>query len=302
MTASTSTHRTTISDYFSLIKFSHTVFALPFALVGFFLAVWHNGYPFEWRLLLLVVLCMVFARTSAMAFNRYSDRKLDARNERTRKREIPSGRIRAGAALALSLSAAAMFVLTTWFINPLCFYLSPVALAIILGYSYTKRFTAWSHFVLGLGLSLAPVGAYLAVAGVFSALPIMLAAAVLFWVAGFDIIYALQDTEFDREQRLKSVPALAGNTGALVLSSLMHGLTAAALVAAGILGGFGYLYWMGAGAFVFMLIYQHTLVKPRDLRRVNAAFFTANGIASVIFAAFAIADLWRSYDGSGISN
>ena len=182
-----------INNYLSLIKFSHTIFALPFALLGFFLGYLEYKYPFSWRLFLLVLACMVFARTAAMAFNRYLDRNIDRVNPRTSRREIPAGVVRPDSALGLVILSSALFVVATWFINPLCFALSPVALLITLGYSYTKRFTALCHLVLGLGLSLAPIGAWLAVGGEFDVLPILYSAAVLCWVAGFDIIYALQD-------------------------------------------------------------------------------------------------------------
>jgi 4-hydroxybenzoate polyprenyltransferase len=289
-------------DYLSLIKFSHTVFALPFALLGFFVAVWKDGYALEWSTLALIIACMVLARTSAMAFNRWADRRLDALNDRTRRRELPSGVIRERNALWLALLSAAAFIVAAYFINPICFYLSPLALAIILGYSFTKRFTSLSHLILGLGLSLAPTGAYLAVGGVFGLVPILISIAVLFWVSGFDVIYALQDTAFDRAHRLRSIPAALGETTALWLSVVLHAFTAVALAAAGIVGEFGWMYWIGYAVFGAMLIYQHTLVRPHDISRVNLAFFTANGIASVIFAAFAIADLWRTSDGAGVSN
>ncbi|MEY3240550.1 MAG: hypothetical protein RIR11_1988, partial [Bacteroidota bacterium] len=191
-------------NYLSLVKFSHTIFAMPFALTGFFLAVLEHKSGLNWILLGLVVLCMVFARSAAMAFNRWLDRDIDAGNPRTAVREIPAGVISPNAALAFVVANCALFVATTFFINPICFYLSPVALLVILGYSYTKRFTWLCHFVLGLGLALAPVGAYLAVTGYFSWPPVLLGCTVLTWVAGFDIIYALQDESFDRSKQLHS--------------------------------------------------------------------------------------------------
>lgn len=286
-----------MKNYLSLIKFSHTVFAMPFALLGFFLATLHSGQGLSWRLFALVLLCMVFARSAAMAFNRYLDRSVDERNPRTRSREIPAGVISPQAALVFVVISSLLFVLCTWFINPLCFALSPVALAVILGYSYTKRFTFLCHFVLGLGLSLAPIGAYLAVAGRFDVLPLLYSAAVLLWVSGFDIIYALQDEDFDRSLQLHSVPAALGKKKALALSSVLH--FGSALF---ILGGaywlsrlfpvFGWLQWAGAAVFVLLLFYQHTLVRPNDLSRVNLAFFTTNGIAGVIFSALVILDIY----------
>jgi 4-hydroxybenzoate polyprenyltransferase len=241
--------------------------------------------------LLLVILCMVFARSAAMAFNRYLDRKWDALNPRTAIREIPKGIITPKNALLFTIVNCALFIATTWFINRICFYLSPVALAVVLGYSYAKRFTPLCHLILGLGLSLAPIGAYLAVTGVFHWLPILFSLAVLFWVSGFDIIYALQDVEFDQSQNLYSIPSWLGKEKALRVSEVLHLLSAGAVVAAGKLGQFGVLYWIGVLIFIGCLVYQHSIVKPNDLRRVNLAFMTTNGIASVVFAVFVIADL-----------
>lgn len=239
-----------------------------------------------------MVLCMVFARSAAMAFNRYIDRKFDALNPRTRNREIPAGMITSSSALWFTILSSAAFVGTTWLINPICFYLSPIALLVVLGYSYTKRFTALCHLVLGVGLSLAPIGAYLAVTGKFSLLPLLFSFTVLTWVSGFDIIYALPDAEFDRSQKLHSVPAWLGNKGALHFSEFLHLITAAMLIWAGTLGNFGFLYWIGASVFGGLLVYQHLLVKPNDLSKVNLAFGTTNGIASVVFACFVVADMF----------
>lgn len=285
----------TVKKYLSLVKFSHTIFAMPFALIGFFLGV-HAvpGLPVNEMLLklLLVVGCMVFARSAAMAFNRYLDRRYDALNPRTRIREIPSGVISANHALIFTIITGALFIATTWFINPLCFYLSPVALFVILFYSYTKRFTALCHLVLGLGLSLAPIGAYLAVTGVFDIVPVFFSIAVICWVSGFDIIYALQDDVFDRENYLHSIPAKLGRKRALRLSTILHIFSFLAVAAAGFLMDAEYMYTIGLGIFGGMLAYQHSLVKPADLSKVNIAFMTANGIASVVFAVFVIADLY----------
>jgi len=280
-----------VSDFFSLVKFNHTVFALPFALIGFFLALNFNAVIFEWSLLMKVLLCMVFARTAAMSFNRYADRDIDKQNERTAIREIPSGIISGNAALLLTIISSLLFIVTCYFINPLCFYLSPVALLVTLGYSFTKRFTSLSHFILGLGLSLAPTGAYLAVTGKFHWLPIPFSLAVLTWVSGFDIIYALQDVDFDRKQKLFSIPAWLGEKNALRFSSVLHFFTAGFLVWAGIYAGFGIWYWAGVMVFTLLLFYQHRIVKPHDLSRVNISFFTTNGIASVVFCAFVLAEL-----------
>ena len=276
--------------YLSLIKFSHTIFAMPFALIGFFLATKSN--EFEWMTLLYVVLCMIFARSAAMAFNRYIDRHIDAANSRTAQvREIPNGSIKANSALIFVIINSLLFVTTTYLINSLCFLLSPIALLVILGYSYTKRFTALCHLVLGLGLALAPIGAYLAVSGKFDIVPLLFSAAVLFWVSGFDIIYSLQDQEFDKEQKLHSIPVLIGTKNALNLSNLLHFLTFSALSIAGSLGDFSLYYWIGFWIFTALLVYQHILVKHNDLSKINLAFFTTNGIASVIFGVFVIADL-----------
>ena len=226
-----------------------------------------------------------------MAFNRWLDVKWDALNPRTAIREIPRGIISKSSALRFVIFNCIAFIVCTWFINPLCFALSFVALVVVLGYSYTKRFTPLCHLVLGLGLSLAPIGAYLAVTGHFALLPLLFSFAVIFWVSGFDIIYALQDEEFDRSNDLYSMPSWLGKARALRVSEFLHLLSTACVVTAGIYWHFGLAYWVGVAVFVGMLIYQHIIVKPNDLRRVNLAFMTANGIASVIFAGLVIADL-----------
>ncbi|WP_346318640.1 UbiA-like polyprenyltransferase [Chitinophaga sp. YIM B06452] len=281
----------TVKNYLSLVKFSHTIFAMPFAMTGFFMAVAWAGHSFSWTLLLLVVLCMVFARSAAMAFNRWLDAEFDKKNPRTAQREIPAGIISASNALWFVIGNVLLFMATTWFINPLCFFLSPVAMLVVLGYSYTKRFTALCHLVLGVGLSLAPIGAFLAVTGYFSLLPVLLSVMVLCWVSGFDIIYALQDEEFDRSQQLHSIPAWLGKAGGLRFSEGLHLVAAAMAITIGVMGHFSWLYWIGAGVFILMLFMQHRLVKPHDLSRVNLAFMTTNGIASVVYAVFAIADM-----------
>lgn len=308
----------TVKNYLSLIKFSHTIFALPFALIGFFLGLTTYDYsrlkykmerPIDWtreeffkyysqdymevmKTLFLVLLCMIFARSAAMAFNRYLDRSFDAKNPRTAIREIPAGIISANSALLFTIINCVLFVTATYLINAICFALSPIALLVVLGYSYTKRFTPLCHLVLGVGLSLAPIGAYLAATTVFAVLPVLFSFTVLFWVSGFDIIYALQDEEFDKKYELKSIPAWLGKSKALRVSEFLHVLSAFCVSAAGYYGNFGVLYWIGVAVFIGMLIYQHTIVKPDDLRRVNIAFMTANGIASVVFAVFVIADIF----------
>ncbi|RFZ95236.1 4-hydroxybenzoate octaprenyltransferase [Mucilaginibacter conchicola] len=279
-----------MKKYFSLVTFSHTIFAMPFAFIGFFLAVTTTDHKFEWQKLVMMLLCMVFARNSAMAFNRYLDRNIDAKNPRTKQRDIPAGRITPTAALTFTLTNCALFILTTWFINPLCFYLSPVALLVVLGYSATKRFTALCHMVLGLGLSLAPIGAYLVVTGAFALTPVFFSLSVLFWVSGFDIIYALQDEDFDRDQKLHSIPAWLGKVNALRLSTVLHIFSAAFIVMPVIYTNVGLLYYVGIAFFCCMLVYQHLLVKPNDLSRVNIAFMTTNGIASVVFASLFLLD------------
>lgn len=285
----------TIKDYFSLVKFSHTVFAMPFALIGYSIAVSEPGYNFNLKLLLLIVLCMVFARNAAMGFNRLADRKFDALNPRTKNREIPSGIIGSRAAALFVIMNAALFIFTTSFINLLTLCLSPVALLIILGYSLTKRFTYLCHFILGLGLSLAPIGAYIALTGKFSIVPLIYSFIVLTWVSGFDIIYALQDDEFDKSNNLHSVPSVAGIKNALAISVSVHVITFILVIMAGMTGKGGWLYWSGAAIFSGFLLYQHLIVKHNDLSRVNLAFGTTNGIASIFFAVFVILDLFFRY-------
>lgn len=282
----------TVSNYLSLVKFSHTVFALPFAIIGYFLAINFTGARFNIQLFVLIILCMVFARSAAMAFNRYIDRKTDKQNTRTAIREIPAGVIKPQSALLFVIVNCMLFITATYFINSLCFYLSPVALAVILGYSLTKRFTSLCHVVLGIGLSLAPIGSYLAVTGQFNWLPLLFSFAVLFWVSGFDIIYALQDTEFDKKENLKSIPVWLGKRGALQLSNVFHIISAVFVVYAGFYAHFSVWYWIGVSIFSGLLLYQHTLVKPNDISKVNIAFFTTNGIASIVFAAFVLIDLY----------
>lgn len=278
-----------MKKYFSLIKFSHSIFALPFAIIGFFLA--SSKYEsFNLQKFLLMLACMVFARSAAMAFNRFADRNYDARNPRTKLREIPAGLVSARSALVLTISCSIAFIACTYFINNLCFELSPVALAVVLGYSLTKRFTALCHFILGLGLSLAPIGAYLVISGHFALEPVLFSLAVLSWVSGFDILYALPDADFDIGENLHSIPAAVGRGNALMLSRFLHICSAILVIIAGLHASLGLFYWLGVLVYSFLLIYQHTLVKPNDLSRLNLAFFTMNGIASVVFALFFIAD------------
>ena len=281
----------TIRNYFSLVKFSHTIFAMPFALIGFTLGVSGNDYHFSVRLLILVILCMVFARNAAMGFNRLVDRKFDSLNPRTAEREIPAGRIGAEAATLFVIINAVLFIVCAGFINRLTLFLSPAALLIILGYSLTKRITWLCHFILGLGLSLAPIGAYISVTGTFHILPVIYSFIVLTWVSGFDIIYALQDDEFDRKNKLHSLPSFSGRNKALFISVIVHVVTFILITAAGLTGGGKLLYWTGAAIFTALLVWQHLLVKPDDLTRVTLAFQTTNGIASILYALFVILDV-----------
>jgi 4-hydroxybenzoate polyprenyltransferase len=273
-----------MKKYFSLVLFAHSIFAMPFALIGFFLGVTTTANPFNWYLLLLVILCMVFARNAAMAFNRYLDRNIDAKNPRTTMRDIPAGKISATEALTFVVANCVLFVVATWYINTLCFYLSPIALFVVLFYSYTKRFTALCHLVLGLGLALAPIGAYIAVTGKFDIVPLFYSFAVLFWVSGFDIIYALQDESFDRAEKLHSIPAALGIKNALRLSVVLHVFSALCVIMPLFFTEFSWAYYIGIVFFCAMLTYQHLLVKPTDISKVDRAFATTNGYASVIFA------------------
>jgi 4-hydroxybenzoate polyprenyltransferase len=293
-----------VKNYLSLVKFSHTLFALPFAMIGFFLGIFAQGaseqgnnavFSVLFLRFLLVLACMVTARSAAMAFNRYLDRHFDERNPRTAIREIPRGIISPNSALRFVIFCCLIFITCCWFINPICFYLSPVALFVILFYSYTKRFTALCHIVLGVGLSLAPIGAFLAVTGHFELLPLLFSGAVICWVSGFDIIYAMQDVDFDKSENLHSIPVRIGKTTSLRISSLLHVLSVLFVVCAGFAGAFGSWYWIGIFVFSGMLVYQHFIVKPNDLSRVNIAFMTVNGMASVIFAVFVITDIFITH-------
>jgi 4-hydroxybenzoate polyprenyltransferase len=285
-----------MKKYLSLVLFAHSIFALPFVMIGFFLGVTTTDNPFNWLKLVSVLLCMVFARNAAMAFNRYLDRNIDAKNPRTLMRDIPAGKVSASEALTFVIINCILFTVTTFFINNLCFYLSPVALFVVLFYSYTKRFTALCHLVLGLGLSLAPIGAYIAVTGVFNLVPVLYSFAVLFWVSGFDIIYALQDEDFDKGEKLHSIPAALGIKNALNLSVVLHILSASCVILPIFFSNFSWVYYIGVAFFCLMLIYQHLLVKPTDISKVNRAFATTNGYASVVFAICFLLDAFlRTY-------
>ncbi|MBK8346281.1 MAG: UbiA family prenyltransferase [Saprospiraceae bacterium] len=284
-----------MKNYLSLIKFSHTIFAMPFALVGVALGYKDSRPDAYVQLLVMVVLCMIFARSAAMAFNRWLDRDIDAINPRTAIRDIPSGTVRAKSAMIFVIINCLLFIFCTFFINTICFILSPVALLVILGYSYTKKFTSLCHLVLGVGLALAPVGAYLAMTGHFGSAAVLIGVSVMFWVAGFDVIYALQDRDFDKANDLNSIPVVFGTTKALRISELFHVLAGVVMT-----GAMFYIHsqfplsWISVMAlilFLSLLLYQHLIIKPNDLSRVNMAFFTTNGIASVVFGALLITDL-----------
>lgn len=280
-----------ISQYFSLVTFSHTIFAMPFALIGYVYALTSTETPFEWLLLVEILLCMVFARNAAMGFNRWADRKIDAMNPRTAGREIPSGKITPRAGLIFVIINSAAFIVTTAFINRLAFMLSPIALIVALGYSLTKRFTALAHIVLGLTLAIAPVGAYIAVTGTISLIPLILALAVLTWTGGFDILYSLQDAEFDRRHNLHSIPARFSPKGAVGISIALHIVTVIAVAVIGRYYGGGILYWIGATVFIAMLVVQHFVFTPTKTRRIASSFGLINGITSVGYAVFFIADM-----------
>ncbi len=280
---------TIVQKYASLVKFSHTIFALPFALIGLVYGYAQGNTTWQWYKLLLVIACMVTARNAAMAFNRWLDASIDAKNPRTAIREIPAGILNAKPVIGFVIINCILFSISAYFLQPICGYLAPVALFVILFYSYTKRFTALCHLVLGLGLSLAPIGAYLAATGNFSISIIVLGAAVLTWVAGFDVIYALQDQQFDKSNQLHSIPVKLGTVRALNTSRILHLCTACLVIMFGWLGNFHLLYWLAAAIFITVLIWQHRLVKPTDLSKINIAFFTTNGIGSVSFAVIVIA-------------
>jgi 4-hydroxybenzoate polyprenyltransferase len=283
--------RLAVVRYANLVKLPHTLFALPFAMVGVVLASYVKDVTPV--MILWVALAFTSARFAAMAFNRIVDRRIDALNPRTSRREIPTGVIgvrQAGIAVVISSS---LFVVAAWQLNPLCLLLAPFALAWVLGYSYTKRFTRWAHVVLGLGLGIAPVGGYLAVTGAWSdpwwMLPV-LAAGVMTWVAGFDVLYALQDVAFDRQTGLHSIPAAVGEARALTVARAFHTLTVIALAAVGGAVDAGWLYWVGVAVVAALLLYEHSLVRADDLSKLDAAFFTMNGIISIAFFGFVLAE------------
>lgn len=271
-----------------MIKFEHTIFALPFAIMSAFIAA--EGLPPLSKLGWILV-AMVGARSCAMAFNRLADAEIDSENPRTAMRAIPAGLITKGAVWVFTLVSAGLLVFAAWRLNPLAFALSPVALAVIMGYSYTKRFTSLSHFWLGLALSISPVGAWIAITGRFDWTPIILCFVVLLWTAGFDIIYACQDVNFDRKHGLHSIPARLGIRWALWVSSALHVIAVLLLFCIPLLTELGLFYYIGVGIVLLIFIYEHAIVKPNDLSRVNLAFFTLNGMISLVLMALSIADI-----------
>jgi 4-hydroxybenzoate polyprenyltransferase len=275
-----------IALYGRMIRFSHSVFALPFALSS---AVIAAGTGISWRQVAWILVAMVGARSAAMGFNRLADQRLDARNPRTAARELPRGALSRGEVWVFVAASAATLVVAAAMLNPLCLALSPVALLIVFGYSYTKRFTALSHVFLGLALAVAPMGAWLAIRGRFEAPPVVLGLAVLFWVAGFDTIYACQDEAFDRAEGLHSLPARLGTRRALVLARFFHVIAVALLAAVYALAPLHPLYLAGVAVVAGLLIYEHSLVRADDLSRIDAAFFTVNGWISLGYFAVTLA-------------
>jgi 4-hydroxybenzoate polyprenyltransferase len=277
-----------------MIRFEHSVFALPFALTGALLAFREGGFATNgtWRILLWIVVAMVGARSAAMAFNRIVDAEIDGRNPRTRMRHIPSGTLSRAFCIGFAVISAAVFLFAAWELNALCFRLAPLALAVVLGYSYTKRFTHFSHLVLGFALGIAPAAAWIAVRGSLDPRILLLTAAVMFWTAGFDVIYSCQDYDFDRDSELFSLPKLCGIRVALLIARGLHVLMIVCLLLLARELHLGALSLAGVVAVAALLVYEHGLVKPTDLSRVNAAFFTMNGWAGVLFFLFWAADVF----------
>lgn len=282
-----------LSDYLELVKFSHTIFALPFALAAMLLAARDlpghlpNGWTIFW-----ILVAMVSARTTAMSYNRIADRHIDAQNPRTANREIPAGKVSVAEAAALFNISALVFLFAAWRLQPLAFALALPTLIVLCFYSYCKRFTSLAHLVLGFCLGIAPVGAWIAVRGKIEVVPIVLALAIMFWVAGFDIIYATMDVEFDKKMGLHSMVQRFGIPGALNMARLFHFLFIVLLLAFGNLAGLSVWFTYGVGLIALFLIYEHLIVNPNDLRRVNAAFFTVNGAISVFFLALIVAEIF----------
>lgn len=290
-TASRPSPLVSLKHYLELVKFSHTIFALPFALASMLVAA--NGFP-KWSVFGWILAAMVGARTAAMGFNRIVDRQIDAQNPRTRNREMPAGKVSMSGAVALVVGASLLFFFAAYEINALALWLSPITLVTLFFYSFCKRFTSLSHFVLGLCLGIAPVGAWVAVTGKIEVAPCVLCAAILVWVAGFDIIYATMDAEFDAKAGLHSMVQKLGVPRALFFAKILHAAFLVLLFAFGVLAQLGTLISVAVALIGAFLIYEHALVRPDDLRRVNAAFFTVNGVISVFFlAVVAVAVFWK---------
>jgi 4-hydroxybenzoate polyprenyltransferase len=272
-----------------MVKFSHSVFALPFALTGAALAA--ARYGVTWRQVAWIVVAMAAARNAAMGFNRLADHAIDARNPRTARRELPLGVLSRGAVWTFTAALAALFVFASFRLNALCGALSPVALAVVLSYSFTKRFTWASHLVLGLSLAIAPVGGWLAIAGRFAAIPLWLALAVALWVAGFDTIYACQDAAFDRQEGLFSIPARFGVRRALGLARVFHVLALGAMAAVGVAASLHAVYFLGLGVVAGVLVVEHRLVRADDLSKIGVAFLNANGVISILYFGVVLAAL-----------
>lgn len=282
-----------ITNWASLIKLSHTLFSLPFAFIGFCLAFLEFPEKATVIIFALMIFAVFFARNAAMAFNRYADRDIDQKNERTKEREIPSEKISAEQAMIFVLINILLFIITAYLINPLAFYLSPIAIVVILGYSYSKRVTWLCHYILGLGLAIAPIGAYIVLAEKFSIAPLILSAAVFFWVGGFDILYALQDESFDKTNKLHSIPARFGRKSSLIISAVSHLITIAILAFFGTLISATWIFWTGFVLFSGILTWEHLIVKPNDISRINFAFATMNATGSLLFAAFTVLNLFN---------
>ncbi len=285
----------TITKYIFRIRSSHTIAALPFALIGYVYAMTSTGMYFDWLLLAEIIFCMVFARNTAIGFNRWTDRKIDAENSGFETRnKIPSGQISARAAILFGIANAVGFIIIAYFINPLAFALSPVALFIITGYSLTKRFTAWSHVILGTALAIAPIGTYIAVTGTIAAVPIILAGVVITWIGGFDILYSLRNIDFERKHHLYSASARFSTAGTIWISIILHLITLYAVVILGIYTGMGWLYWIGTALFSGLLVLQHIFSLPSRIESKGDPLRWINEFAGIVYAAFAITELlWR---------
>ena len=277
-----------IKNYLGLVRFSHTIFALPFALASMLVAA--NGLP-EWRIVFWILACMVSARTAAMTFNRIVDRNIDAQNPRTQNRHLPSGAVQLSEAIGLLTFSTLLFLFSAWKLNFLAFVLSPVALVIICGYSLFKRFSALSHFILGLSLGIAPIGAWIGVTGQISLSSILLAFGVLLWVAGFDVIYALMDEEFDRKTGLHSLVVKFGKIKALKIAFGLHVLCVIFIASFGVFSGLGWIFYSGIALFAGLIVYEHYIIRPDDIARINMAFFNVNGAISIGVFLFTLVDV-----------